>query len=631
MWFARGFTRTRERRVPIVLTVAFAIALALEFGLPYGLRFHTIPVLEVRRLPWGEMIHVLVGKPHPAFLPVNVAVFCSMAYLAAACVRLWRTRQARRDAWLLTIALTPLFLVVYPHGLMVNRGWIKPPTYYAFGFLAAVGVMSFGLLADAIRSRFLADEVMSKERRWRSLLDSFSLLAIGCSREGLIEYVNPFLLQTSGFGEAELLGGPWEVLFPPADLPDLRTVFQAGVADDPRPYLQTGLVTRSGKSRHVVWSTVLLRGPDSRIEGTLSVGSDITDRVQAEHSRDLAMQELAALKERLEAENQYLKLEYLQPIEKTDLIGESDAIRYVLHKISQAAPAEVTVLIEGETGVGKELVARAIHKGSPRSTMPFIRVNCAALPATLIESELFGHEKGSFTGADRQRQGRFELAEGGTLFLDEIGELPLDVQAKMLRVLQEGEFDRVGGTKTRKANVRLIGATNRNLRQEVTAGRFREDLYFRLFVFPITVPPLRDRRGDIPLLIEYFTHQLSAKHGRRIAEIPMKVVHALTACDWPGNVRELANVIERAVITSRTGTLMLPEDFVAHSAAAPQASAGTLLTLEEMESNYIRQVLEQTRGRISGDAGAAQILGMHPNTLRSRMSKLGVRRMHSVG
>ena len=274
------------------------------------------------------------------------------------------------------------------------------------------------------------------------------------------------------------------------------------------------------------------------------------------------MKELAALKEQLEAENQYLKLEYLQPVENTDFIGESDAIRYVLHKISQAAPAEVTVLIEGETGVGKELAARAIHRGSPRSKMPFIRVNCAALPGTLIESELFGHEKGSFTGADRNRQGRFELAEGGTLFLDEIGELPLDIQAKLLRVLQEGEFDPVGGTKTREANVRLIAATNRSLRREVAAGRFREDLYSRLMVFPITVPPLRDRRGDIPLLVEHFTQKLSRKHGRHISEIPLRVIQTLTANDWPGNVRELEKVIERAVITSRTETLALPDDSV---------------------------------------------------------------------
>jgi transcriptional regulator with GAF, ATPase, and Fis domain len=259
--------------------------------------------------------------------------------------------------------------------------------------------------------------------------------------------------------------------------------------------------------------------------------------------------------------------------------------------------------------------------------MPFIRVNCAALPVTLIESELFGHEKGSFTGADRSRQGRFELAEGGTLFLDEIGELPMDVQAKLLRVLQEGEFDRVGGTQTRKADVRLITATNRNLRREVEAGRFREDLYFRLFVFPITVPPLRERRGDIPLLIEHFTHMLSRKHGRHISEIPMKLVHALTACDWPGNVRELENVIERAVITSRTETLALPEDFVIPSGAPTAGLNGCLSTLDEIESNYIRQVLEHTRGRISGEAGAARILGMNPSTLRSRMSKLGIGRM----
>jgi PAS domain S-box-containing protein len=626
MWFARGFTRTRERRIPILLSLGLLTALAINVWLPYGLRFRSLPTLEGFRLPWGETINLLVGKPHPAFLPVNVVVFCSMAYLAAACVRLWRTPEARRDAWLLTIALTPLFLVVYPHGLLVNRGWMKSPTYYAFGFMAAVGVMSFGLVADAIRTGFLAAEVMSKERRWRSLLDNFSLLAIGCNREGLIEYVNPSLVQTTGFGEAELLGRPWGVLFPIAELPALQEVFQTSMVGDRNPHLQAGLITRSTGTRQVIWSTILLRGRNDRIEGTLSVGSDITDLVQAEQIRDRAMNELAALKERLEAENQYLKVEFLQPAENTDFIGESDAIRYVLHKIRQAAPAEVTILIEGETGVGKELAARAIHKGSPRSKMPFIRVNCAALPGTLIESELFGHEKGSFTGADRIRQGRFELAEGGTLFLDEIGELPLDIQAKLLRVLQEGEFDRVGGTKTRKANVRLIAATNRNLRLEVAAGRFREDLYFRLQVFPITVPPLRDRRGDVSLLIEHLTHKLSRKHGRHISEIPMSVVHTLTANEWPGNVRELENVIERAVITSRTETLSLPDDFVPRSAAASRGSTD-LLTLDEMESNHIRQVLQHTRGRISGEAGAAQILGMHPNTLRSRMSKLGIRRM----
>ncbi len=251
-------------------------------------------------------------------------------------------------------------------------------------------------------------------------------------------------------------------------------------------------------------------------------------------------------------------------------------------------------------------------------------MNCAALPTTLIDTELFGHEKGSFTGADRSRQGRFELAEGGTLFLDEIAELPMEVQSKLLRVLQEGEFDRVGGTKTRKANVRLITATNRNLRKEVEAGRFREDLYFRILGFPISVPPLRDRRSDIPALIEHFTQQLSCKHGRPITEIPNKVVRRLTECEWRGNVRELENVIERAVITSRGQTLSLPEDFSIPHKTVAQASDQPPLTLEEMERSHIRQVLLQTGGRVSGETGAAQLLGINPSTLRSRMAKLGI-------
>ena len=336
---------------------------------------------------------------------------------------------------------------------------------------------------------------------------------------------------------------------------------------------------------------------------------------------------MAALKEQLELENQYLKLEYLAPIEKTEIIGESDAIRYVLHKISQVASADVTVLIEGETGVGKELVARAIHNGSLRAGKPFIRVNCAALPSTLIESELFGHEKGAFTGADRSRQGRFELAEGGTLFLDEIAELPLEVQSKLLRVLQEGEFDRVGGTKTRKTNVRLITATNRNLKKEVEAGRFREDLYFRILGFPITVPPLRDRRSDIPALIEHFTQRLSRKHGRSITEIPLKVVRQLSAGDWRGNVRELENVIERAVITSPGQTLSLPEDFsIPQEAVAQKSDQISIDAGGDASASTSGRFSLQTRGRVSGEAGAAQLLGINPNTLRSRMAKLGIDR-----
>jgi PAS domain S-box-containing protein len=624
VWFARAFAGIRDRRIPLLISSAALVPLIVNWWLPYGFRFRSMPALKSFRLPWGDEITALVGDTAAWLVFLNLLVLCMAVYLGAAGVRLWRTEGARNQALLFTVGVAPFLLLAAPHGFAVISGWVRPPVFYVFGFFCVVLTMSYGLIQNIVRSFELDREVDVKERRWRTLLDNFSLLALGCNREGLIEYVNPFLVRTTGFGEADLLGRPWNVLFPTAELPTLREVFRAAMKGEARPYLQTGVVTRSDGQRQVIWSTILLHGTDNRIEGTLSVGSDITERVQAELARDQASAQLAAMKERLEQENQYLKLEYLEPIEKTEIIGESDAIRYVLHKISQVAATDVTVLIEGETGVGKELVARAIHKGSPRSKMPFIRVNCAALPSTLIDSELFGHEKGAFTGADRARQGRFELADGGSLFLDEIGELPLDVQSKLLRVLQEDEFDRVGGTKTLKANVRLITATNRSLRKEVDAGRFREDLYYRILGFPITVPPLRERRSDIPVLIECFTQRLSRKHGRSITEIPVRVVRQLTDCDWRGNVRELETVIERAVITSRGQTLSLPQDFSLPRETAAHVSNMLPLTLEDMERNHIVQVLQQTRGRISGEGGAAQLLGINPSTLRSRMVKLGI-------
>ena len=262
----------------------------------------------------------------------------------------------------------------------------------------------------------------------------------------------------------------------------------------------------------------------------------------------------------METENLCLSEARASDISSARIIGQSDAIQYVLNKIQQVAPTDATVLIEGETGVGKELVARALHEASARAGGPFIPVNCAALAPTLIESELFGHEKGAFTGADRQRKGRFEAAEGGTIFLDEVGELPLDMQVKLLRVLQEEEFERVGSSMTRQANVRVIAATNRNLRDEIKSGRFREDLFYRLQVYPISVPALRERREDIPLLVAHFVSQLAAKYGKQIDRIPGYLIADLKEREWPGNVRELMNVVERAVIMTNGHTLAAPPE-----------------------------------------------------------------------
>ncbi|MCC7155450.1 MAG: sigma 54-interacting transcriptional regulator, partial [Bryobacterales bacterium] len=416
----------------------------------------------------------------------------------------------------------------------------------------------------------------------------------------------------------------------PPELASINSNFSKAMAGVPPPQLQTRLVTRSNQIRHVLWSTVLLRGHDGQPSGTISVGADITDRVLAEAGRDQAMSQLAVLKADLEAENEYLKMELATSVDAPDVIGKSDGIRYVLHKVAQVAGTQATVLIEGETGVGKELVARAIHRSSPRAQMPFIRVNCAALPPSLVESELFGHERGAFTGADRQRQGRFEMADGGTILLDEIGEISLDIQAKLLRVLQEGEFDRVGGVKTRKTDVRVIASTNRDLRQDVAQGRFREDLYYRLQVFPISVPPLRDRRDDIPLLVQAFVQRICQKHGKPVLEVSMKTIRQLSERDWPGNIRELENVIERAVITNSGSVLNLSEESGRGGQPLMNGPAAQSLTLDEVERNHIEQVLRRTGGQIAGEGGAAQILGLHPNTLRGRMAKLGVARPKSA-
>ena len=308
-----------------------------------------------------------------------------------------------------------------------------------------------------------------------------------------------------------------------------------------------------------------------------------------------------------------------------DMVGESEALRGALEAIAAVAPMDATVLIHGETGTGKELLARRVHMMSPRRTKPLVTVNCAALPAALFESELFGHEKGAFTGALSRTPGRFERAHGGSLFLDEIGELPLELQAKLLRVLQEKEFERLGGTSPIRVDVRVIAATNRDLGEAVTTGRFRADLYYRLHVFPIRVPPLRERKEDIARLAGHFVSRYASRFGRRIETISTPALHALLTHSWPGNVRELENVIERAVILSRGPELELC-DWTPTPLAPMALMGGPIQTLETVQRNHIVSVLEITRWRVSGPRGAAKLLGVKPTTLAARMKKLRISR-----
>ncbi len=364
-----------------------------------------------------------------------------------------------------------------------------------------------------------------------------------------------------------------------------------------------------------------------KMEGALQKAHDKLEQQVEERTVELqsALSEIKTMKDQLEAENIYFRREIKMRHHFAQILGQSDGLKYVLYRAEQVAPMNTTVLILGETGTGKDLIAAAIHDMSPRKDRPLITVNCAALPGNLIESELFGREKGAFTGADTRQVGRFEIANGSTLCLDEIGELPLEVQAKLLRVIQYNEFERLGSSQTIKVDVRIVATTNRNLEEEVRKGRFRQDLYYRLNVFPITVPPLRQRKEDIPLMVQAFIERYSRKLGKQITSIQKETMKALQDYPWPGNVRELESIIERAVILCPGPVLQLADKLEISSPLLLSA----VRTLEETERNQILKILSETRWRIEGTDGAAAILGLHPSTLRARMHKLGILRLET--
>ncbi|MDW7712643.1 MAG: sigma 54-interacting transcriptional regulator [Deferrisomatales bacterium] len=365
-----------------------------------------------------------------------------------------------------------------------------------------------------------------------------------------------------------------------------------------------------------------------RMIGTIQ---DVTERKRAEEQREEALDELRRLKERLEAENVYLRQEVASASGFSGIVGRSDAIRYVMYRIRQVAGTEATVLLTGETGTGKGIFARALHQASGRRDKPFINVNCAGLPSNLIESELFGREKGAFTGASARQIGRFELADGGTIFLDEIGELPLELQAKLLKAIEDGEFERLGSPHPVRVDVRVIASSNRDLEEETRKGRFRKDLFYRLKVFPITIPPLRQRREDIPLLVAFYVDKFCKKHGKRIDRISADTMEDLQGYAWPGNVRELVNMVERAVIVADAPVLRFPERLDAVASDEGGGPGGLeerqeLRDLSRMNREHILKALADTGWRVEGRHGAARLLGVHPSTLRARMRRLAIRR-----
>jgi formate hydrogenlyase transcriptional activator len=358
-------------------------------------------------------------------------------------------------------------------------------------------------------------------------------------------------------------------------------------------------------------------------KANVQLSQEINEHKMAEDSLKSAYAEIKLLKDRLQEENIYLQQEVARQYNFGEIIGESSAISYVFFRVEQVAPMDATVLLLGETGTGKGVIARAIHGRSARKGRAMVTVNCSSLPANLIESELFGREKGAFTGASERQMGRFELADGGTIFLDEIGEMPMELQSKLLRVIQDGEFERLGSPRTIKVNVRIIAASNRNLDEEIRMGTFREDLFYRLNVFPITIPPLRQRKEDIPLLVNYFVAKFNKKIGKRIDTVTKDTLSALQDYHWPGNVRELESVIERAVIISQGTTLQVLDRFAKlDRQEVPEGQQ--VKALAELECDHILQVLQKTGWRIEGKNGAAVLLGLNASTLRARMRKYDI-------
>ncbi len=447
--------------------------------------------------------------------------------------------------------------------------------------------------------------------------------------DGTIAFANGRAEQLLGYMPGELVDRPLETIVPQR--------FRQRHAEHVTAYLAE-LVVRPIRGDPDLWALCkngrevavdISLGPIETAGGLLVAASirDISERRNAKLDLRKALEENERLQDRLKAENFYLKEEVRRASGFDAIVGKSDALKRLLKKIDQVAATDSSVLILGETGTGKELVARAIHDHSRRKDCPLIKVNCAALPRTLIESALFGHEKGAYTGALAQEIGCFELADGGTIFLDEVGEIPLDLQSNLLRVLQEGEFKRLGSGQTRKVDVRVIAATNRDLRRAMRDGTYRPDLYFRLAVFPIEVPPLRARREDIPLLVWHFISEKQAKLGKRIEQISQATMDRLTDYAWPGNIRELENVLERAIVLSPASTLIVEPllDAVERlvSAAEPASESESV---DNVVRHHMVSVLEQCHWRIKGAGAAADRLGINPSTLRYRMKKLGIQR-----
>src|SRR5258706_5311895 len=456
------------------------------------------------------------------------------------------------------------------------------------------------------------------EARLKTLIDTIPAMVATTLPDGSADYVNRRWLEYYGLYLEDLKDWRWKIVVHPEDEPKVTEEWLSAVATGKPLATEFRMRRADGEYRWFLVRTVPLRDESGRIVKWYSAGHDIDDRRRAE-------EEIKELKDRLYKENLALKAEIDRSWMFEEIVGTSPAMQAVLTRLSKVATTDSTVLVTGETGTGKELIAHAIHKRSRRSSRAFVKVNCAAIPPSLIASELFGHEKGSFTGATQRRMGRFELADGGTIFLDEVGELPLETQIALLRVLQDHKFERVGGVHTIQSDVRVVAASNRNLPLAIAGGSFRSDLFYRLNVFPIEIPSLRERSEDIPLLIDYFLKRFAKRFGKKIRRVDAKTLDLLQSYTWPGNVRELQNVIERSIILSADENLLLEERWLTHGSYEITSSGQPMPSkLLSSAKEITEAALAESRGRVAGSSGAAAKLGIPPSTLESRIRSLKI-------
>ncbi len=486
-------------------------------------------------------------------------------------------------------------------------------------------VAMYAEISDQARANF----------KYRNLYRSTPAMLHTVDKDGLIVTVTDHWLQKLGFEREEVVGRPITDFFSNAD----RKLYADGrltelIGEGSFNNLKRQMLTKNGTVIDLVMSAISVRNEHGEVEHMLVASKDVTERNRAERELRRTLAENARLREELERERDYLREEVNVAMNFGRIVGTSSALRRMLKRVEAVAETPASVLLQGESGVGKELVAHAIHVRSARAAGPLVKVNCASIPKELFESEFFGHVKGAFTGANRDRIGRFQLADGGTIFLDEVGEIPFESQGKLLRVLQESEFERVGDDITRSVDVRVIAATNRNLEELIVEGRFREDLFYRLSVFPINVPPLRERGDDVVQLAQHFLEQTCKDFGRDILTLTRAQAAILRTYDWPGNVREMKNVIERAVILSQGKVLRLDLSMPALRTDSPESQVATaekteILTekeLKDLQKANLIKALKRTNWRVSGAGGAAELLGVRPTTLADRIRSLKIKR-----